>query len=381
MNFTDQLDAITITPQMLAAIAELDEFKGAWNSLQYSNASQLDKLKKVSSIGSIGSSNRIEGNTLSDAEVEELLSGLTKKSFSSRDEEEVAGYAELLDLIFENYEAIPLSENYIKQMHKILLNPVEKDSRHRGNYKKLPNSVAAYDKNRREIGIVFKTAEPFETPVQMERLVAWTAKNLEERFFHPLIITGIFVVVFLAIHPFQDGNGRLSRALTTLLLLKSGYKYIPYSSLESIIELNKDAYYRTLRHTQNTLGKKANYESWLGFFLGALQKQKRYLEEQLKTSPGFRSNPDGTMLLAENSPDYAGNPAVSSVQAGSLELSRLAGQILSLFTDHTQLSVEEISTTLGSNINTVKKTVQKLSSRGLLVKHGVTRGAWYEQPL
>jgi Fic family protein len=365
MNFTGQLDKITITPQMLTAIAEIDEFKGTWNSLQLKNFPQLGKLKKISTIGSIGSSNRIEGNTLSDAEVEELLSGLGRKSFRSRDEAEVAGYAELLDLIFENYDSIPLSENYLKQMHKTLLGRVAKDARHRGKYKTLSNSVAAYDRNKREIGIIFKTAEPFETPIQMERLVAWTVKNLEERFFHPLIVIGIFVVVFLAIHPFQDGNGRLSRAITTMLLLKSGYRYVPYSSLESIIEANKDAYYRTLRHTQSTLGKKANYESWLGFFFNILQKQKRYLEEQLGKS-------ETPVFLAEQGSAYA-------AYAGT-DLSRLADRILALFSGSSQLSVQEISAALGSNINTVKKTVQKLSARGLLVKHGVTRGAWYERP-
>jgi Fic family protein len=369
MNFTSQLDAITITPQMLAVIAELDEFKGAWNSSAHNeSSSRLGELKKISTIGSVGSSNRIEGNTLSDTEVEELLSGFTKKSFGSRDEAEVAGYAELMELIFENYQTIPLSENYIKQMHQILLGHVEKDVRHRGKYKKLANSVAAYDQNRKEIGIVFKTAEPFETPVQMERLVSWTAKNLEERFFHPLIVIGIFVVVFLAIHPFQDGNGRLSRVLTSLLLLKSGYSYIPYSSLESIIEANKDAYYRALRRTQGTLDKKANYESWLGFFFTALQKQKRYLEKQLKAPP------DEALYLAERTPEFI------SGYSGT-ELSRLAEKILALFANRAQLSVQEITLTLGSNITTVKKTVQTLSARGLLVKHGVTRGAWYQRPV
>ncbi|MDR1288121.1 MAG: Fic family protein, partial [Treponema sp.] len=179
-------------------------------------------------------------------------------------------------------------------------------------------------------------------------------KNLEEKFYHPLIVIGIFIVVFLAIHPFQDGNGRLSRALTSLLLLKNGYTYIPYSSLEAVIEANKDAYYRALRRTQSTLGKKVNYESWFIFFLTALQKQKRYLEEQLK--------------------EIKFSPAPANT-----ELSRAAEQALALFAEHKQLTVQEIADTLSININTIKKTVQKLSARGLLVKHGVTRGAWYER--
>ena len=166
-----EIKDIKITPEMLAQIAEIDEYKGTWTGFSRLRPEQLKTLKKVATIESIGSSNRIEGNKLSDAEVEELLSHIDKKSFKSRDEEEVAGYAELMNIIFENYPVIPLSENYIKQLHQILLKFVGKDKRHRGEYKKLSNTVAAYDKNGKEIGIVFETASPFDTPFLMEELV------------------------------------------------------------------------------------------------------------------------------------------------------------------------------------------------------------------
>ena len=264
---------IKINNQMLTIISEIDEFNGSWKLLGQMAPEKLQALKKVATIESVGSSNRIEGNKLSDKQVEELLSRINKQSFANRDEEEVAGYAKLADTIFEDWEVIPLSENYIKQLHKILLEYSSKDEKHKGEYRKISNAVAAYDNNGKELGVVFETATPFETPLKMQELIEWTNKNLADRFYHPLIVIGVFVVNFLAIHPFQDGNGRLSRALTNLLLLKSGYAYVPYSSTESIIEDNKEGYYRALRQTQTTLNSEPNYEPWLMFFLKTLQKQ------------------------------------------------------------------------------------------------------------
>jgi Fic family protein len=354
---------VKINTQMLGQIAELDEFKGAWSLFVHLRPEQLTKLKKVAAIESIGSSNRIEGNKLSDSEVEKILSGINTTSFRDRDEAEIAGYAQLMDTIFENYELIPLSENYIKQLHQIMLKPMGKDERHRGKYKKLPNSVTAFDGRGKEIGIVFETASPFETPRLMEELVEWTRKNLEDPFLHPLLVTGIFIVHFLAIHPFQDGNGRLSRALTTLLLLKKGYAHIPYSSIESIIETNKEAYYRALRRTQkNIWAGKADYEPWLSFFLSTLQKQKRHLEEKLNS-------------IKQDEFDNLTNGAPQA----DLKLSRTALSVLRLFGKKAQWTSAEIADTLGLNIETVKKAVKSLADAGYLVKHGATRGAWYEK--
>jgi Fic family protein len=347
LNITD----IKTTPQMLTQIAELDEYKGAWTGFTRLRPEQLKTLKKVATIESIGSSNRIEGNKLSDAEVEEFLSHIDKKSFKSRDEEEVAGYAELMNIIFDNYPVIPLSENYIKQFHRTLLKYVGKDKRHRGEYKKLSNTVAAYDKNGKEIGIVFETASPFDTPILMEELVEWTRKNLDDPLLHPLIVIGVFIVHFLAIHPFQDGNGRLSRALTAMLLLKKGYAYVSYSSVESIIEASKEGYYRALRRTQKNIWKgKVNYEPWLSFFLTTLQIQKKHLEDK-----------------------------IAVITIDDTKLSRNQRAILELFNSKPEWTSAEISARLDMNIETAKKSLQVLTTYGYLVKQGTTRGAWYER--
>jgi len=342
------LKDVRISAEMLNIIAEIDEFKGSWNAVAQT-PDKLSSLKKVATIESVGSSNRIEGNTLTDKQVETILANIRQQSFATRDEQEVAGYAELMENIFDNYEIIPFTENYIKQLHKILLSYSVKDESHRGEYKKLANSVAAFDYNGKEIGVVFETATPFETPAKMRELVAETRELLEDKVLHPLILIGLFVVHFLAIHPFQDGNGRISRALTTLLLLKSGYSYVPYSSMESIIEENKSSYYKALRNSQKTFKTaNTNYDYWLTFFLQTVLKQKIRLEKKI---------------------------ALRQTRGLSLSSTR----IMSLFESKNQWTSAEISAETGIKIAAVKKALAELIKSGLLIKNGSTRGAWYEK--
>lgn len=342
------LNNLKITPEMLLIISEIDEFKGSWKAFVKLSPEKLKALRKVATIESIGSSNRIEGNKLSNKEIEIILSLINKQSFASRDEEEVAGYANLMNTIFENWENIPFTENYIKQLHKILLQYSTKDQKHRGEYKKLSNSVAAYDTSGKQIGIVIETSTPFETPQIIRELVNWTRETIEDNALHPLIIIGIFIVNFLAIHPFQDGNGRLSRALTALLLLKSGYIYTPYCSIESIIEDNKEGYYKALYHTQSTLKDNANYEPWLMFFLRTMQKHKIRLANKI--------NIENTYIT---------------------DLPELSLKIMELIHTKQRITISEAVKNTGANKNTVKKHLFKLVSEGYLVKHGKTRGVWY----
>ncbi len=219
-------DTLHITPEILSLIARIDEFKGAWRALGTLAPDRLSALRRVATIESIGSSTRIEGSKLSDRDVEKLLSNVAIQSFETRDEQEVAGYAELMDLVFNSWREIPFNENHVKQLHQILLRHSEKDSWHRGQYKTHLNSVAAFDENGAQIGIVFETASPFDTPRLMAELVGWVNEERNKAVLHPLLIIAIFVVVFLEVHPFQDGNGRLSRVLTTLLLIQAGYAYV-----------------------------------------------------------------------------------------------------------------------------------------------------------
>jgi Fic family protein len=345
---------IIITSDMLNKISEIDTFMGSWKSdaLKLTPA-ELKVMKRVATIESVGSSNRIEGNKMSDEEIEELFSHINKKSFSSRDEEEVAGYSDLINTIFENYEDIPLTENYIKQLHQILLKYSSKDERHRGEYKTDSNRVAAYDANGNEIGTIFETATPFDTPRLMKELLEWTNATFADKFFHPIITIGVFIVHFLSIHPFTDGNGRMSRALTVFLMLKSQYTYMPYTSMESIIEASKDAYYRALRKTQRTIwSEKVDYEPWLSFFVTSLQKQKRALEDKIAKLQKTNTDPNN--------------------------LSSTSLEILDLFKDANRLSMSEIIQKTAKNTETVRKAVQGLVKKGFLTKFGTTRGVSYE---
>ncbi|MCA9683457.1 MAG: Fic family protein, partial [Myxococcales bacterium] len=246
----ERLDSLRITPEVIALMTQIDEFKGAWRATTTLAPERLTALRRVATVESVGSSTRIEGSKLSDREVERLLAKVEVRELVSRDEQEVAGYAELMELIFASWQDIPVSESAIKQLHKLLLRHSDKDDWHRGNYKSTTNSVVAYDGEGVQLGVIFEASSPFETPLQMAALVEWVRSQREAQVQHPLLLVCIFIVVFLAIHPFQDGNGRLSRALTTLLLLQAGYAYVPYSSLESIIERDKQGYYLALRQTQ-----------------------------------------------------------------------------------------------------------------------------------
>ena len=340
---------IKITPEILSIITELDEFKGAWKLFSQLTPEKLSSLKKIATIESIGSSTRIEGAKLSDKEVEILLSKIKKHSFKSRDEQEVAGYAYACDEIFSSYESMPFTENIIKQLHGWLLKYSQKDDRHRGEYKKFPNHVEAFDSNGKSLGIVFETSTPFKTPREMENLVNWTKKSFEEKLLHPLLIIGVFIVILLSIHPFQDGNGRLSRILTTLLLLKYDYAYVMYSSLESIIEGNKENYYLALRRTQQSLKKsKPDFNIWLLFFLRSLQKQKKLLEEKIIREKEIL-----------------------------LYLPELSGEILTVIKKHGRLTISELESMTKANRNTIKKHLASLVQSSKLTQHGKGRGTWY----
>lgn len=342
-------DTIQITPEVLRLIARIDEFKGAWRALGALEPERLSALRRVATIESVGSSNRIEGNALSDREVERLLSGLHVQHFATRDEQEVAGYAALMEVIFSAWESIPFNENHIKQLHQILLQYSSKDERHRGQYKTSANSVAAFDAHGTQIGIVFETATPFDTPRLMAELVAWVAQEREERALHPLLIIAIFIVVFLAIHPFQDGNGRLSRALTALLLLQEGYAWVPYSSLESVIEASKEAYYLALRQTQGGIySEKPDWQPWLLFFLRALDVQIQRLEKKIERE---------RITLAP--------------------LPAPAVQILEFVRAHGRITMAQAMALTGASRHTLKRHLHDLVERQHLARYGSGRGVWY----
>ena len=366
--------------ELLRLVADIDEFKGAWQAIGRLAPDRLSGLRRVATIESIGSSTRIEGATLGDREVERLLANVAIRSFATRDEQEVVGYADAMQTVFANWEGLELTENHIKQLHLELLRYSSKDERHRGEYKTHPNHVEALDPDGRSLGVVFETATPFETPTRMADLVGWTREQLASSTsdrqmrdtltaskldssdnvsrrsrrldcgdLHPLLVIGVFVATFLAIHPFQDGNGRLSRVLTTLLLLRRGYAYVPYGSLESVIEQNKEGYYLTLRQTQRSLGTEApDWHPWLAYFLAALHKQKNLLQRKIDRERGLLGSLPG-----------------------------LSARILEIAQERGRVTVAEAAAATDASRNTIKDHIRGMVTAGHLARHGAGRGTWY----
>lgn len=263
-------------------IAKIEELKGQWISGARLSPQVLGRLKRSVLITSTGASTRIEGARLSDEDIEKLMRGINIQKFTNRDKQEARSYYELLENVFNSWKGLKFNENLIKHFHQELLKYVEKDKMHRGEYKKSENKVHMVDDTGQSIGILFDTAPAYLTPGKMHDLVEWTKKTLTEEKYQPLLVIGNFLVEFLKIHPFADGNGRLSRLLTNLLLLQAGYLYMPYVSHEKLIEDNKPDYYIALRRSQKTLGaKKENITDWLNFFLEIVLKQSQMAVELL----------------------------------------------------------------------------------------------------
>ena len=183
----------------------------------------------------------------------------------------------------------------------------------------------------------------------MRELITETNFMMQNNELHPLILTALFVVHFLAIHPFQDGNGRMSRALTTLLLLKNGYTYVPYSSMETIIEDCKSSYYSALRKTQMSFKNEVDYEAWLLFFLNSALKQVIHLKEKIE----FYNHP--------------------------LNLTLNEQKILNLFATDQILTSKQIIEILNMPAPTVKSVLSSMVKKNLLIKSGSTKGAWYRK--
>ncbi len=280
-RFQDKLNFdFKTNQQIIKLISYIDSFKGKWKIVEQKENVYLKELRKIATIESIGSSTRIEGAQLTNEEIKELLDNMEITKLKTRDQQEVVGYYDVLEIIFESFADISISKNYIQQLHQRLLKYSTKDDRHRGNYKNLSNKVVAnYPDGTQKV--IFNTTEPHLVENEMTDLINWTNQQLVLNEIHPLVIVGLFIYEFLSIHPFQDGNGRLSRLLTNLLLLKNDYQFIQYVSFENLIEQKKKTYYEALMDGQkdrNTESERIN--SWIIFFLTSLEALIQRLEQK-----------------------------------------------------------------------------------------------------
>ncbi len=339
----------TIFQDIIQKLSLVDSFKGGWELIENKEKRYLNELRDIATIESIGSSTRIEGATLTDEEVKQLLKSVKVSKLDKREEQEVVGYYEALELILEHYKDIDLSERYLHQLHSILLKYSSKDQRHKGRFKNLSNQVIAnYPDGEQKI--IFKTTEPHLTANEMHDLIVWTNEQLEDKKLHPILMTSIFVYEFLSIHPYQDGNGRLSRLLTTFLLLKQGYNFIEYVSFEHVIENRKDMYYRVLMETQKHRGTDDEIlDRWVVFFLDCLIN----LTEKLKVKYETYNN------LKSSTNDRQKEVLIYIDQNKTI-------QIKDLVIDLSQYSR-----------NTLKKDLQYLVKEGLILTTGSGRGVKY----
>lgn len=338
---------ITLSNELVLKIAQIDELKGRWSGSISLNPKILNQLKKSVVITSSASSTRIEGSKMTDAEVERFLRGIKQKTATNRDEQEVAGYADLLGRIFDNYKTFKITESQILQLHKILLDFTQKDKNHRGKYKTSDNTVAIVEDGEIK-KILFKPTQPYLVKKEMDDLFVWFERRNKKQDLHPLVIIANFIFEFLAIHPFIDGNGRLSRALTNLMMLQAGYSFVPYVSLEEIFEDNQSKYYLSLRQTQkNHKTKNENITPWLEFFIEVV------LEQSKKTLELVNGNNNKKLL------------------------SELQKEVYDIFEIDKELKVSEIQKITKISLATIKQIVSRLTELNLIEKIGQGRATRY----
>jgi Fic family protein len=335
-------------PHIVSFLTTIDEIRGVFRVGLRMTPQAITSLRKSVLVTSAGASTRIEGSKLSDDEVKKIMQGLSLSKFADRDSQEVQGYLEVLQNVFDSFQTLPLRESTIQSLHKELLKYSSKDDLHRGEYKQKENIVGIVDESGKVAKIMFETTPAWQTPKEMTELVEWTHEALEKERFHPLLIIANFIVEFLKIHPFEDGNGRLSRVLTNLLLLRSGYPFIQYASHEQIVERRKDEYYLALRRSQETFNTESDtIVPWLNFFLGVVKEQATKSLE----------------LVNEDTHDDT--------------LSPKQNEVWEYFTNSTEGSPGEIAEATGILIPTVRKALERLVEVGKIKRVGRGRGTRY----
>lgn len=337
------------TQKIITRIGFIDSFKGKWLTIEKQESRYLKELRRIATIQSIGSSTRIEGATLTNDEVKTLLDNLKITNLESRDEQEVIGYFEALEIILDNFDHIGLTEGNIFHLHNLLLKYSSKDQTHKGSYKQVSNKVVATYPDGSQ-SVIFNTTEPYLVKNEMEKLLDWTNKGLDEGYIHPLILIGTFIYEFLSIHPFQDGNGRLSRLLTTLLLLRLNYDFVQYVSFENEIEHRKKAYYQALMEAQQKRNSEEEIiDTWILFFLDCMESLIVKLDSKYQQ-------------YKEKGP----------------YLNERQKKVLSFIKENEPLKVGDITTYFAlESKNTIKKDLQYLCQEKIIDKLGQGKGTIY----
>ena len=335
---------LTLDFKLLNDISAIDRFGGEWIAIEKREGPQtLKELKSVATVQSTGASTRIEGSKLSNDEVKVLIDNVSISNLEERDHQEVVGYYSVLDIITESYQDILISENSIKNLHNQLMKFSDKDNWHKGDYKQNSNSVEATNPDGSKT-IIFNTTPPgIETENAMRALMDWYNSDNQTP---PLLKVATFVYEFLSIHPFQDGNGRLSRLLGTLLLLKNGYNWIQYVSFEHEIEERKKEYYHVLMECQQQRPGE-EIQPWILFFASCLSNIQSKLMQKLEGQK--REN----------------------------KLSPKEKTVLTFIGANPGCQSSQIAQKLGMPLPTVKRMLAELTASRFILQHGVGKGTNY----
>jgi len=335
---------------LITAIAEIDECKGWFEGRGLPDAAILQRLTQRVVKVSAAASLRIGGRDGPQADVGPRWRGNSGRGRPDpHDAGHVAGYAELLQAVFDEYRRMQLGEDLILQFHARVLRYSHTDQRRRGKYKTVPDSSRSYLHRKME-PVALRAADPDLAPRAMAAATTWTVSRLASSEFHPLLVIAGFILEFLAIRPFARGNGRVSRVLTNLLLLQRGYAHVQYASLDNIIAERWTEYYLGLRRSQaNTSLPRPDITPWLGAFLETLQIQSR----QLKS------------LLA----GHADTRLLSANQLRVLHLLERSGEVTNRF----------LQDELGLPKDTAKQVLNRLVALNLVQRRGAGRAVTYRK--
>lgn len=337
-----QLASCSWSSEIIGLVAQIHEYKGRQELYLKQKPAELDRLIEIAKVQSTESSNEIEGIRTTNTRLQQLVRDKTTPR--NRDEEEIMGYRDVLNTIHENFKYIPITPNYILQLHRDLYQYSHKSIG--GTFKNTQNYISATDSDGREF-VLFTPLAPYETPAAMNAICESYNRMTATQELDVLLLIPVFIHDFICIHPFNDGNGRMSRLLTTLLLYRSGYAIGRYISLESKIAKNKNLYYDALEQCQK--GWAENEEDPTPFI--------KYLLQIILAA--YRDFEDRVLLVDEKL------PAIETVRRA----------VYDKIGKFTKSEVMGLCPTLSKA--SVENAIRQLTLQGLLIKHGTGRSTFY----
>jgi len=270
------------TQAVIRKIGAIDGFNSRWEATVQKESVYLKDLRRIALLKNTWAATKMTGGNLNEAEVEWVIKSAKKNRLESREEQIAAGYYETLNIVLNQYKTLQTTEQNILTLHDQLLQFDEQERLQKGQYKTEANPLYAIypDGTKREL---FKTADPKQVNNDLKTAIAWLKQVLEQKTIHPLLAIGAFQYEFLCIHPFQSGNGRLSRLLTILLSLQNGYTFMYSAAFEQAIENKRLDYFKALRNSQKHRGtEKEIIGEWMLFFLETLESLTMQLDEKYR---------------------------------------------------------------------------------------------------